>query len=118
MIDDININNVGIRNIQTRNIGLPPPVVPTIPHVTTQIGTPIIQMPGCVETHKDSSGNRNLQEDDPNGVVTHCDGSVPSYRPLDYNPEEMILTSPKSIPKTPVKEQESTQLAHLAKESK
>ena len=105
MIDDININNVGIRNIQTRNIGLPPPVVPTIPHVTTQIGTPIIQMPGCVETHKDSSGNRNLQEDDPNGVVTHCDGSVPSYRPLDYNPEEMILTSPKSIPKTPVKKQ-------------
>lgn len=106
MIEDINIRNVSIPDINNFNSTLPPPVIPTIPHTTTTIGTPIIQLPGCVETHKDSSGNKNLQEDDPNGVVTHCDGSVPSYRPLDYNPEEIILTSPKEIPKTPTKKVE------------
>ena len=93
MIEDINIRNVSIPDINNFNSTLPPPVIPTIPHTTTTIGTPIIQLPGCVETHKDSKGNKNLQEDDPNGVVTHCDGSVPSYRPLDYNPC-LLYTSP------------------------
>lgn len=105
MIEDINIQNVSIPDINNFNSTLPPPVIPTIPHTTTTIGTPIIQLPGCVETHKDSKGNKNLQEDDPNGVVTHCDGSVPSYRPLDYNPEEIIMTSPTKTPKTPVEKQ-------------
>ena len=109
MIEDINIRNVSIPDINNFNSTLPPPIIPTIPHVTTDIGTPIIQLPGCVETHKDSRGNKNLQEDDPNGIVTHCDGSVPSYKPLDYNPEEIIPIRPKEIPKTPKesKEEES-----------
>lgn len=106
MIEDINIRNIDIGNIQPRNIGLPPPVIPTIPHATTQIGTPILQLPGCVETHKDSRGNKNLAQDDPNGIVTHCDGSVPSYRPLDYNPEELIPIRPTGIPKTPTQNTE------------
>lgn len=110
MIEDINIKNIDIGNIQPRNIGLPPPVIPTIPHATTQIGTPILQLPGCVETHKDSSGNKNLAQDDPNGIVIHCDGSVPSYRPLDYNPEELIPIRPTGIPKTPTENREEESL--------
>ena len=110
MIEDINIQNVSIPDISNWNLTLPPPVVPTIPHTTTTIGTPIIQVPGCVEAHPDAGKNKNLIADDPNGTVTFCDGTAPSFNPIEYNPEEIILTSPKEIPKTPKeKEQEEPQ---------
>ena len=104
-INEINIRNNQIPNVEVWNISLPPPVIPAVPQVTQQIGVPIIQMPGCVETHKDGQSNKNLAEDDPNGIVTHCDAGIPTYDAMDYNPEEIILTSPKELPKTPVKKQ-------------
>ena len=105
MIEDIRIQDVRIPDISNWNQSLPPPVVPTIPHTTTTIGTPIIQLPGCVEAHPDAKKNKNLIADDPNGTVTFCDGTAPSFNPIEYNPEEIILTSPKETPKTPVKKQ-------------
>ena len=33
--------------------------------MTTQVGIPIIDMPGCVESHKDSEENVNLKNEDP-----------------------------------------------------
>jgi len=104
-INEINIRNNQIPNVEVWNISLPPPIIPAVPQVTQQIGVPIIQMPGCVETHKDGQSNKNLAEDDPNGIVTHCDAGIPTYDAMDYNPEEIILTSPKELPKTPVKKQ-------------
>ena len=110
MIEDIRIQDVRIPDISNWNQSLPPPVVPTIPHTTTTIGTPIIQLPGCVEAHPDAKKNKNLIADDPNGTVTFCDGTAPSFNPIEYNPEEIILTSPKETPKTPKeKEQEAPQ---------
>ena len=105
MIEDIRIQDVRIPDISNWNQSLPPPVVPTIPHTTTTIGTPIIQLPGCVEAHPDAKKNKNLIADDPNGTVTFCDGTAPSFNPIEYNPEEIILTSPKETPKTPVNKQ-------------
>ena len=110
-IDEINIRQQQIPNVEVWSIGLPPPIIPPVPRVTQQIGVPIIQMPGCVETHKDGQRNKNLAEDDPNGIVTHCDAGMPTYDAMDYNPEEIILTSPKELPKTPVKKQPEAPLS-------
>ena len=34
------------------------------PPVTTQVGVPIVNIPGCVEANKDSSENENLKNED------------------------------------------------------
>ena len=63
-----------------------PPRVP----VTQQIGVPIIDMPGCVETHElDRGRNDNLKGDDPKGAKVFCDGQIPSFNPIDYNEDEL-----------------------------
>ena len=55
-IGDINIREIGIpRNLTSES----PLAVPIYPPVTTEIGTPIVNIPGCVEAHKDSDRNAN-----------------------------------------------------------
>jgi hypothetical protein len=83
--------------------------LPVVPAVTLQIGTPIVNLPGCVEAHPD--GGPQLAQDDPRGARTYCDGSVPSFNPIEYSPEEMLITKPAQadtrqpeqpeVPKTP-----------------
>ena len=67
--------------------------------VTTQIGFPIVDIPGCVEARNNQS-NRNLPDDDPKGNIVLCDGQVPSYNPINFEPEQMIFTEPAPVPKT------------------
>ena len=65
-IQHFGIQNIGIRNNQIRNIRLgqvrsleieqvpqfvPPGALPSGPPVVTVIGTPIVNMPGCVKVH-------------------------------------------------------------------
>ena len=107
-IDEINIRQQQIPNVEVWSIGLPPPIIPPVPRVTQQIGVPIIQMPGCVETHKDGQRNKNLAEDDPNGVVTHCDAGMPSYETIEYNPEQMTITTSTPPPPTETPEKPPT----------
>ena len=102
-----------IREIQIRELGIQPvpdylmyptQSLPVAPAVTLQIGTPIVDLPGCVETHPD--GGPQLAQDDPRGARTYCDGSVPSFNPIEYSPEEMLITKPSQAdtrqPKAPV----------------
>jgi len=107
-----------IREIQIRNLDIPPvpdwlmrypQSIPPVVPVTQNIGTPIVDMPGCVEAHPD--GGPQLAQDDPRGARTYCDGSVPSFNPIEYSPEEMLITKPAKtdtrqpeqpeVPKTP-----------------
>tara|TARA_A100001515_G_scaffold143819_1_gene145994 strand:- start:2410 stop:3195 length:786 start_codon:yes stop_codon:yes gene_type:complete len=67
--------------------------------VTTQIGFPIVDIPGCVETRNNQS-NRSLPDDDPKGNLVLCDGNVPSYNPINFEPERIIITKPAPVPKT------------------
>ena len=67
--------------------------------VTTQIGFPIVDIPGCV-TARNSQSNKNLPDDDPKGNLVLCDGGVPSYNPINFEPEQMIFTKPAPVPKT------------------
>ena len=107
-----------IREIQIRSLDIPPvpdwlmnypQSIPPVVPVTQNIGTPIVDMPGCVEAHPD--GGPQLAQDDPRGARTYCDGSVPSFNPIEYSPEEMLITKPAKtdtrqpeqpeVPKTP-----------------
>ena len=72
------------------------PDVPEIysPHYITITASPEIDVPGCTYQHRDikNTGNRNLLLDDPNGVYTTCDVPFPSFIPLDYSPENLVIT--------------------------
>jgi len=96
-----------IRNVEIRDINVPhwmttPPRLPSAPPVTVQIGVPIIDIPGCVEAHLDNKQGTNdkLVEDDPDGARVFCDGNMPSFNPINYNPDELKYDQPP--PKPPV----------------
>ncbi len=93
--------NTGIRSIGTVNVAdtrvwviNPPRTLPTDVPVTVFAGTPVVNMPGCVEIHKennkrDPSRNKNLVNDDPKGMTTLCDAGMPNYYPADYDYREL-----------------------------
>ena len=86
------------------NLALPP----TVP-VTVQLGTPIVQLPGCVEAHETGNPkNTTITNDDKRGTLTFCDGSLPSFNPIQYEPNQMIITSPDTV--KPVKPNKSKDL--------
>ena len=55
------------------------------------IGRPIVDIPGCVEAHPDDRNAQNLPEDDSATVQTFCDGEVPSYDAMNYEPEQLTI---------------------------
>ena len=93
-----------IREIQIRELNIPsvpnwsnqyPQAIPPVVPVTQNIGTPIVNLPGCVESHPD--GGPQLAKDDENGVMTYCDGTVPSFNPIEYNAEQMLYTQKAGV---------------------
>jgi len=106
-IPNINISDTAIRigDIRDLNINVmpdwmvnPPQAVPIYPPVTTQVGIPIVNIPGCVESHRDSSENQTLKEEDKDGVQVFCDAGTPSYNPIDYDPRKLEITTESSPP--------------------
>ena len=65
---------------------MPPQSIPTEPPVTLQLGFPVIQVPGCVESRNTQPGNRKAYDNDKRGNFVVCDGTMPSFRPLDFSP--------------------------------
>ena len=66
------------------------------PPVTVQVGTPIVDIPGCVEAHESNNPlNENL--DDSRGILTYCDGNVPSFNPPNYTPNQTLPTRPSTV---------------------
>ena len=118
MIPEIGVGNIGIGNV---GVGQPnitsvffiaepeewmmnPSVgVPPAPPVTVDIGSPVVNMPGCVETHKENlerppNKNESLVNDDPNQNVVLCDAGMPAYNPMDYDTRRLKIeevTPPK-----------------------
>ena len=94
-----------IRNVEVRDINIPSwmttsPQLPSAPPVTVQIGVPIIDIPGCVEAHLDNKRGTNdkLVDDDSDGARVFCDGNMPSFNPINYNPEELQYDQPPPEP--------------------
>jgi len=109
-IPKIDIPNVTIPQFGTNDQWLYQiPFVPSNhPSVTTQIGFPIVEMPGCVKMHQDNKDHvtrmpfdHDLVNQDEDGVTTLCPhGEYPSYDAMDYQPEQLIIT--RETPPPPV----------------
>ena len=83
-----------IPEISIPEIYIPDVPEPYTPHYLTITTPPEIDAPGCTYQHRDikNTGNRNLLLEDPNGVFTTCDFPFPSFVPLDYTPENLVIT--------------------------
>ena len=86
------IPEIGIRQINIPEVYIPEvynhnPVLPVITNL--QIDTA-----GCTYQHRDikNTGNTQLLLDDPNGVFTSCDSVFPSFYPIDYRPDQLVIT--------------------------
>ena len=101
-IKDINISGVSIPDVTVVDPGnYSSPPIPVAPPVTVNIGVPIVDIPGCVEAHETNNPKNNqIKSDDQRGLVTYCDAGVPSYNPISFEPEQMIITRPTPVPKT------------------
>ena len=121
-INTINTNNATIREISDARIWTQrtSEAVPIAVPVTVKVGTPIVNMPGCVKAHKENARNpanknKMLVDNDPKGNVVLCDGGMPYFQPPDYQanrldwrtiygeaPEaEGVKTQPPKPPGTP-----------------
>ena len=105
------INNVGVGDVNVFRIEVPqiyslPPATQTVPFILN-IGSPVVDLPGCVKYHPDSAKNRetpNLKEDDSNGTRVLCDGDYPTYDAMDYTPEDLniyVETPPPKVEPPP-----------------
>jgi len=88
---DASVESIGVGAIADARIfetGAPTVIPPTVP-VTTVIGSPVVNMPGCVKVHKENVKERNrnkmLVDDDPKGNTVLCDAGAPYYQPADYD---------------------------------
>ena len=98
-IEEINIPL--IQQIGSRSWMYTIPSVPNNdPPVTLQLGFPIVELPGCVETHQDNKIganrlplDRDLVNDDPNGVTILCpNGEYPSYDAMNFEAVQAVPT--------------------------
>ena len=100
-IPEIGIQSVGIDRIEIPNIHYYVPHTQAVPFILN-IGSPVVDMPGCVKYHPDSAKNRetpNLKEDDSNGTRVLCDGEYPTYDAMDYTPEDLLIYRETPPPK-------------------
>ena len=106
-IKNIEVENISVPQIHSRD-WLIPNVPSNHPPITTQIGFPIVDMPGCVKMHKDNTDHvtrlpfdHDLVNQDPKGSTVLCPhGEYPAYEAMDYQPENLVIT--RSTPPPPV----------------
>ena len=99
-IDDVNIPDIQV--YQPPGWTTDPSAIFAAPPVTVEIGVPIVNIPGCVEAHEQNTTRERsgiIGEDDPKGVKTFCDAGVPSFGPIDYNPDELEFNYEPPVPK-------------------
>ena len=92
-INNIGVPSVGVQKIEVPNVYNLPVNQGTVPFILN-IGSPVVDLPGCVEYHPDAKKYRrqpNLMEDDDSNTVTLCDGNYPTYDAMDYTPEDLLI---------------------------
>ena len=94
-IQTIGINYIGINSIPLPNINFS---IPQTPPVTLSIGSPIIDVPGCVKYNPANKNSIELVNQDERGSRVMCDGSVPWFEPINYEPENMVYVQEQSVP--------------------
>ena len=113
-INEINIREIHIPEIYIPEIYKPNPILPLKIELE-------INVAGCTYQHRDikNTGNSQLLLDDPNGVFTECDSVFPSFYPMDYKPDQLIITEelPISDNSTPMPESETPKTTTPKKEN-
>ena len=82
--NNINVGPIGVRGPQTIRVAdnriwvvNPPNATQLEPPVVVNVGTPIVNIAGCVEVHKENARNRNrnkqLVDNDPKVNTVLCD---------------------------------------------
>ena len=92
-IPEIGVQSVSIPRIQAPGIYNYVPHTQRYPFIL-HIGSPVVDLPGCVKFHPDSADNRetpNLKEEDSNGTKVLCDADYPTYDAMDYTPEDLLI---------------------------
>ena len=91
-IPEIGIKEVNIPEVYIPEIYNPNPVLP----ITTNLE---IDVAGCTYQHRDikNTGNTQLLLDDPNGVFSTCDSLFPYFYPMDYTPDQLIISEEMPI---------------------
>ena len=95
-----NVRPIGVRSPQTIRVAdnriwviNPPNAVQLEPPVVVQVGTPIVNIAGCVEVHKENARTRNrnkqLVDNDPKGNTVLCDSGAPNFIPPDYQADRL-----------------------------
>ena len=111
-INEIEVPNITIPNVVSNQHWLNgiPNIPSNHPPITTQIGFPIVEIPGCVEMHQDNKDHvsklpfdKDLVNQDEKGTTTLCPhGEYPSYEAMEYTPEQLIIQ--REIPPPPVEQ--------------
>ena len=87
-IPEIGIRQINVPEVYIPEIYKPNPVLPVITNLE-------IDVVGCTYQHRDikNTGNTQLLLDDPNGVFLTCGESLfPSFYPIDYRPDQLVIT--------------------------
>ena len=121
-ISDVEIHGLAIPSVPHTWIRSPHVSIPKVPSITDTIyiGVPVINIPGCVEAHKDGRKNRVLKDDDPDGTQVFCDADTPSFDPIEYTPEDLIIieeTPPPPVANTEKPPLETPPLPDIPKTS-
>ena len=118
-IPTIQVQNVGV--YQPRIWEIRQPYVPNFNPITSYIGVPIINIPGCVNMHKDNKRHKNgvpidkglVNQDpggpaNPGGAMTVCpSGQYPSFSAMDYQSDECYSNCPELVAVKPKGNKES-----------
>ena len=83
-IPKISINKVEVHEI---------PIWKTDVPILNNISKPIVDIPGCVRVHSNNLTSLIDNDKDEYGTYTECGNfSIPSFEPLQYNPNEFVYT--------------------------
>ena len=122
-IPTLQVGQLDIRDIRTQSPPAwsisPPTAVPIYPPVTESVGVPIVNVPGCVEAHRDSGENQNLKNEDKEGTLVYCDAGTPSFSPIDYDTNKLDIKQgtppPPIVPPSKTPEQTTPQTPGIPK---
>lgn len=85
----IDIPNIKINKVEIHEI----PVWKTDIQRLNNISKPIVDIPGCVRVHRNNLTSLIDSDKDEYGTYTECGNfSIPSFEPLQYNPNEFVYT--------------------------
>ena len=85
----IDIPRFDINKVEIHKI----PVWKTDIQTLNNISKPIVDIPGCVRVHRNNLTSLIDSDKDEYGTYTECGNfSIPSFEPLQYNPNEFVYT--------------------------